>query len=317
MAPLGVIGEIYIVSIGVGSIYLLIGLVMGQLHGHGDAGLSSHGHGNNLISTHHGDIAAHPGSNNLLGHHDTNVYQNGTAVNHGIAGSELTGHPLPHTGGGVGHLDTSSQSALAKSTPAPSHHAAHLDIYPTSSHPQLSTTAADHLHVVQIMEKRAYRAGKALLTLLSPMTLATFLAFFGLSGLLFAHVLPTLGALTALPAAMVSMFITSQVLRLLRLMVYKLDVSSVARVNELIGQQGEILTPIRGGHLGEVTYVLGSKRLTAPAKAAKPDWEFKLGDKVMISDLRDNVVYVEPYQDLLLDNASSTVIYSKVETKEE
>lgn len=313
MAPLGVIGEIYIVSIAVGSIYLTVGLLLGQWHGHGNSTAGSDGHGDLTAGGHGpGEAAIDHGGSSSLGHEPGGLNHGGSSLNHAISGPAHAGHPFSPDSTGGHHLGSNSHATLMHSeASAGQHDAPHLDLYPTGAHPQHSD-AGGHPQVVQVIEKKAYKAGKALLTLLSPMTLATFLAFFGISGLLCAHLFPVLGALTLLPAILTSMLITSQVLRLLRLMVHKMDVSSVVQAQEIIGRRGEILTPISSGRVGEVTYVIGSKRLNAPAKSAQPGYEFKLGDKVMISDFRDSIVYVEPYEDLLLDDSNSIAFPTKI-----
>jgi hypothetical protein len=91
-----------------------------------------------------------------------------------------------------------------------------------------------------------------------------------------------------------------------------MNVSSVVRVNELIGHPAEVLIPIQKGRVGEVTYISGSTRLQAPAKPATPDMEFKRGAKVMISDIKDGFVYVEPWDDILLDNSTFFEIKEKL-----
>ena len=43
MAPLGLVGQIYVVSAAIGSIYLAIGVALGQAHGTGHSGVGNAG----------------------------------------------------------------------------------------------------------------------------------------------------------------------------------------------------------------------------------------------------------------------------------
>lgn len=270
MGMLDLVTQIYIASAGIGSLYLVAGLAMGQLHGHGDSGIA-HGHG---------DASGH-------GHGDAS---GGTEP--GQSGAP-NGHVLKPD---VKHLDASP----------------HLDIASSGMHHVVPAHHTSEVGPVQIIERRRFKLLRFLLTIFSPMTIAVFLAFFGISGLLLAKLLPFPGPLTVAPAIIISLLITGQVLRLLRWMVFKMNVSSVVRVNQLIGHPAEVLIPIQKGRVGEVTYVSGSTRLQAPARPARPDMEFKRGAKVMISDIKDGVVYVEPWDDIVLDNSTVFEVKEKL-----
>ncbi|MBI4533286.1 MAG: hypothetical protein HY711_04995 [Candidatus Melainabacteria bacterium] len=256
MASLGIIGEIYIVCTAAGSIYFLVGLVMGQLHAHDSGALG------NQSSTQQDTVDT---PHNIQAHHD--------------------------------------------SFDSPLH---------SSQHPATSAQLkAGSTGPVQFIDHHRLNVWKLVLTLLSPMALATFLAFFGITGLLLAKLLPVSVVLTLPVAIVAGLLITSQVLRLLRLMVTKLEVSSIVKVQELIGHTAEVLITIEDARTGEITYVAGSKRLHAPAKAAKPDANLRRGSKVMIVDVKDGIFYVEPWQDYFLESTTDTIFQEQEHSQEQ
>ncbi|HEY9867777.1 MAG TPA: hypothetical protein V6D08_01100 [Candidatus Obscuribacterales bacterium] len=332
---LDLVTQIYIVSAGIGTLYLVAGLAMGQLHGHADSGIGhgdtglghdaaiGHGHGDAGIghdaAIGHGHGDAGVGHDAAIGHgHGDAGVGHDAAIGHGHGDADVghdaaIGHGHGDASGGTepGQSGTPSGHALA---PGVKHLDAspHIDIASSGMHHVVPAHHTSEAGPVQIIERRRFKPLRFLLTILSPMTIAVFLAFFGISGLLLAKLLPFLGPLTVPPAIIISLLITGQVLSLLRWMMFKMNVSSVVRVNELIGHPAEVLIPIQKGRVGEVTYVSGSTRLQAPAKPARPDMEFKRGAKVMISDIKDGVVYVEPWDDILLDNSTVFEVKEKL-----
>ncbi len=137
------------------------------------------------------------------------------------------------------------------------------------------------------------RIGTFILGLLSPMAISMFLTFFGVFGLLFDHLTPWLGFFTLVPAILISMGISNVFKYAVRWLMMHGNVSTEAKSEDSIGQVGEIITPIKEGRAGEVTYVVGSKRYHATAKPHKEGIEFKRGSKVVITGIKDHVVYVE------------------------
>jgi membrane protein implicated in regulation of membrane protease activity len=295
---LDIASQIYIVCAAIGSIYLIVGLVMGQLHGHGDAGVGQGDHGFGHV---HGDVGLAHGHGPAIGHGHGDP---GVVHGHGTAGAHDAG---------AGHTSESSQSS--GSSGIGKHLEPHVDIASTGGHHVLGGHHhADH-GPVQLMERKRFKVLRFLQTILSPMTIAVFLAYFGISGLLLARILPFLGPFVPVAAIVASLLITGRVLQLLRWMVFKMNVSTVVRMDDMIGHQAEIITPIKGERLGEITYWTGSTIMQSPAKSAAPGMEFKRGDKVMICDIREGTAYVESWGDIPLDG--SGVIETKETLKEQ
>jgi membrane protein implicated in regulation of membrane protease activity len=133
--------------------------------------------------------------------------------------------------------------------------------------------------------------------LFNPMMLAVFLFYFGLTGLILHFQLPMLGAIGLVPAVIVGFIATRVLSVVMHFLFAKTEISSLAVVEELIGTAATVTVPVTPGKVGEITYIVQSKRFTSPAKAFVPTSEFKKGSKVMISEIKDNVMYIEPWTD--------------------
>ncbi|HEY9712623.1 MAG TPA: hypothetical protein V6C72_04090 [Chroococcales cyanobacterium] len=145
----------------------------------------------------------------------------------------------------------------------------------------------------------AHDLGKVVLSLLSPMTIATFLAFFGLAGLTVAYTWPWLGIVTLVPALGTALGLSFCFRKLLALMMRHMHTSSHAKTTDLIGQVAEVNIPMHDGRQGEVTYVIHSKRINHSARPTKGDMDIAKGTKVLIVQVKDHMVLVEPYDPLL------------------
>jgi membrane protein implicated in regulation of membrane protease activity len=142
-----------------------------------------------------------------------------------------------------------------------------------------------------------------ILGILNPMSLATFAAFFGLTGMVLSLAVG-LPPLFSLPISVFAGWLAVQiVLRTIGWLFANMGASSEARVEDLIGQLGEIIVPISHGRTGQVTYIIQSKRYTAPAKGLDPNLDIPKKTKVQICDIRDHVMYVEQWNDTFNDPA--------------
>lgn len=131
---------------------------------------------------------------------------------------------------------------------------------------------------------------------ISPASMAIFLAFFGITGM----AVYKLQALSLVPAILVGLIMRNATMMMLRWFVRQSHVSTTSRVEEAIGHLAEVCVSIQPGRTGEVTYVLGSKRYNMPAKSNEKESEYKRGSKVMIADVRDGVVFVDPWRELTI-----------------
>ncbi|MBX9667560.1 MAG: NfeD family protein [Candidatus Obscuribacterales bacterium] len=146
-----------------------------------------------------------------------------------------------------------------------------------------------------------HRAGKLILSLLSPMSIAIFLAFFGLAGYAAGYVLPWLGFVTLIPAFLAGFLMINIFKAAIRSMMHYGTSSSHMRHEEIIGHVAEVLIPIAENRAGEVTFVIQSKIYNSAARS-KLGIAINKGTKVMIVETDGPTVFVEPYKELAFDD---------------
>lgn len=301
MVTLDILGQVYAVSATVGTAFLALSILSGRIghgHGTGHSGFGHHGAGHGTAAGHGG--VAHGGSHG------------------GHAGS----HPGGHTGGaghasarvgGIGQDATHAAMHGAGATHVGNHGIAHghsQAVAGTSSNSQSNTNNSwsgkdgaslarsgpfrlAHIHSESKEEEWAER----IFCWINPFFLAIFFSFFGLTGLILTFANKSLGVLTLIPSIAIGLAANWILKAFIRWMFEKLESSSSAVVAELIGQPAAVSVPIAPARTGEITYIVQSKRYNLPAKAFNPSAELLRGTKVIISDLRENIAYVEPWTD--------------------
>jgi hypothetical protein len=161
---------------------------------------------------------------------------------------------------------------------------------------------ASKIHGLHV-ELREENLLEAVLGLLNPLSIATFLAFFGVSGtaLSMSFHLPDV---ISLPISCVVGWIAVQVVvHTIAFLFEHMGVSTEAKVQDLIGHMAEVSVPISPDRVGEVTYVIGSKRYTSPAKSTNPQTPLNKRTMVQICDIQNNIMFVEPWKDSFMDPA--------------
>jgi membrane protein implicated in regulation of membrane protease activity len=134
--------------------------------------------------------------------------------------------------------------------------------------------------------------------MLNPMMIATFLTYFGLTGLIAHFGVPALSYYSLVPAFIAGYASTHILLYVMNWMSARMEISSAAIAENFVGLQAQVILPISNGRVGEITYETGSKRYNSPARANVPPRDFDRGEKVLIVDIRDNVMYVEPWAEI-------------------
>jgi membrane protein implicated in regulation of membrane protease activity len=147
-----------------------------------------------------------------------------------------------------------------------------------------------------------------LLTVCNPMRVASFTMFFGLCGRLAQLFMPWLGPLTLI-IAVISGFVSSNlVMAFFGFMYTRFQSTSMSVVGDLIGHMAEVTVPVSAGKVGEITYIVESKRYTSSARAVNPAKSFNKGDKVMITNIENAVSYIEPWDDAFIDPQFDTEV---------
>jgi membrane protein implicated in regulation of membrane protease activity len=129
---------------------------------------------------------------------------------------------------------------------------------------------------------------------LSPTVIACFVAAFGAFGWTGRGI--GFGALgSALFGVVGGLAIGTGVFYLLAKVFYACEASSEGKQIDMIGRVAEVITPIPPGHPGEIAYILGGSRYTAPAMTDEPSKkEVPKGSSVRIKRVVGATVYVDP-----------------------
>jgi membrane protein implicated in regulation of membrane protease activity len=102
----------------------------------------------------------------------------------------------------------------------------------------------------------------------SPTVLASFVTAFGACGLILKSIEVTSPLYVSAPvSAMAGGLIALAVFWVFNTMFRKTESSSESRVSSLAGQTASIITPIPENGVGEIAYVQGGTRYTAPARS--------------------------------------------------
>lgn len=102
----------------------------------------------------------------------------------------------------------------------------------------------------------------------SPTVLASFVTAFGAFGLIFTRIPPTSSVWASAPlSAAAGGVVAWLVFLLFSAMFSRTQSSSESRVASLAGQMATVITPIPADGVGEIAYVQGGTRYTAPARA--------------------------------------------------
>jgi membrane protein implicated in regulation of membrane protease activity len=102
----------------------------------------------------------------------------------------------------------------------------------------------------------------------SPTVMASFVTAFGACGLILQSIPATSAYWISAPlSALAGIVIAFLVFWLFNTMFRKTESSSESRVATLVGQAASIVTPIPENGVGEIAYVQGGTRYTAPARA--------------------------------------------------
>lgn len=129
---------------------------------------------------------------------------------------------------------------------------------------------------------------------LSPTTIATFVTAFGGFGMVLSKFGPTSSPWVSAPVAAIGAFaVAAAVFLLFRAIFLRTQGSSEGRVAELIGSVATVITPISADGVGEIAYVQGGTRYSAPARS-EGGATFVSGATVKIQRVVGAQVFVGP-----------------------
>jgi len=108
------------------------------------------------------------------------------------------------------------------------------------------------------------------ISIFSPTIIASFITAFGGFGLIFTEFYHTRPAEISAPLSLVGGLVVAGVLYLFLGTVFRhTQGSSESHVARLIGAEANVITPIPENGVGEIAYVVGDTRYTAPARGEK------------------------------------------------
>jgi len=127
----------------------------------------------------------------------------------------------------------------------------------------------------------------------SPTVLACFVTAFGACGLILTHIETTSSVWISAPiSALAGATMAFLALLLFNWMFSKTQSSSESHVSSLPGQTASIITPIPANGVGEIAYVQGGSRYTAPARTESGS-AVPAGKPVRITRVVGTQYYVE------------------------
>jgi len=128
---------------------------------------------------------------------------------------------------------------------------------------------------------------------ISPTTIASFVTAFGGLGMVLSKFEKTRSPWISVPlSAIGGLLITALICMLFRAVFRRTQGSSEARVAQLLGVAATIITPIPAKGVGEIAYVAGGTRYTAPARSLSGA-DLGSGQAVRIARIVGSQFYVE------------------------
>lgn len=128
----------------------------------------------------------------------------------------------------------------------------------------------------------------------SPTTLAAFITAFGGFGMIFSKIEATNSAWISAPlATLCGLGIAGGVFWLFNKIFSKTQSSSESRIGTLVGLSATVLSPIPAQGVGEIAYVQGGSRYTAPARNESGE-SVRSGQTVKITRIVGTQFYVAP-----------------------
>ncbi len=134
----------------------------------------------------------------------------------------------------------------------------------------------------------------------SPLSITTFLTAFGSFGLITLNAItlrPLLAILTSFAAAVV---LNLAVTAVLYKIFYASQASSIPQINEIVGMEAEVITPIGAGTVGEIAYNTKQGRQTSLARSITKE-PISRGDSVIIEKFVGTAAYVRRPESSLPD----------------
>lgn len=130
------------------------------------------------------------------------------------------------------------------------------------------------------------------ISLFSPTAICLFVTAFGGFGLIFSSIKATKNVWISTPLSLLGgALIAGTVLTFFSMVFRKAQSSSEGHINSLVGHTATVITPIPASGVGEIAYVQGGSRYTAPARELN-GFAVANGQTVKIARISESQFYV-------------------------
>jgi len=160
------------------------------------------------------------------------------------------------------------------------------------------TTLADEQAQARYVAARILRA--------RGMTIAMFSFYFGMTGVFITRIMHLPDWIALLPALALGYLGMKATQSAMNFAIAKMRVSSNFSEAQIVGKTAQVSISIPAGKLGEIVYLVGQSRQTAPART-KPGVVLSKDSEVIITDVQDGVFYVEGWNDEIIDTTIETI----------
>ena len=128
----------------------------------------------------------------------------------------------------------------------------------------------------------------------SPTVICAFITAFGAFGMIFSHVQATRNVWISMPLSLVGgLFIAAGVFWMFATIFQHTQSSSESHLGSMLGRTATVITPIPASGVGEIAYVQGGSRYTAPARE-QSGGAVGNGQTVKITRVAESQFYVVP-----------------------
>jgi hypothetical protein len=128
----------------------------------------------------------------------------------------------------------------------------------------------------------------------SPTTICSFLTAFGGFGMIFSDIEATRNVWISLPLSLLGgLVVAGAVLWVFGYLFHKMQSTSEGHIGLLVGQAATVISPIPQAGVGEIAYVQGGSRYTAPART-ESGCAVSSGQTVKINRITGTQFYVTP-----------------------
>ena len=128
----------------------------------------------------------------------------------------------------------------------------------------------------------------------SPTTICSFITAFGGFGMILSNIKSTSSVWVSFPLSLLGgLIIAAAVLWVFGTLFHKVQSTSEGHIGQMVGQSATVISPIPQQGVGEIAYIQGGSRYTAPART-ESGCAVASGQTVLINRVTGSQFYVTP-----------------------